>query len=48
MLARAFTMDLATFKHGEDVKIVEYNCINCSGLYHSDVDQLIRSIAYMR
>ena len=46
--ARAFTMDLATFKNGEDVKIVEYNCINCSGLYHSDVDQLIRSIAYMR
>lgn len=45
--SRAFTIDLCVLKN-LDVKIVEYNCINCSGLYHSNVAELIRQLAYMR
>lgn len=45
--ARAFTIDLCVTKDAE-VKIVEYNCLNCSGLYHADVAELIRQLAYMR
>lgn len=41
--ARAFTMDLAVLKGG-GVRIVEYNCINCSGLYHSDVSRLLGAL----
>lgn len=37
--AKAFTMDLAMTKDLE-LKIVEYNCVNCSGHYHADVGAL--------
>lgn len=37
--ARCFTMDLALTKN-LDLKVVEYNCINCSGLYDADVGAL--------
>lgn len=37
--ARCFTMDLAMTKN-LDIKIVEYNCINCSGLYNARVGDL--------
>ena len=36
-------MDLALTKSGE-YKIVEFNCINCSGVYNSDVNKLITAI----
>jgi hypothetical protein len=45
--SRAFTIDLCVTKD-LDVKIVEYNCINCSGLYHANIAELIRYLAYMR
>lgn len=41
--AMAFTMDLAVLKSGE-IRIVEYNCINCSGLYHADVKDLLLAL----
>ena len=37
--ARCFTMDLA-LTGNLDLRIVEYNCINCSGLYNADVGEL--------
>lgn len=45
--ARAFTMDLCITKDLE-VKIVEYNCINCSGLYHADVAELANVLTELR
>lgn len=37
-----FTMDLAETENG--IKIVEYNCWNGSGLYHSDKNLLFKSV----
>lgn len=37
--SRCFTMDLA-MTGDLNIKVVEYNCINCSGLYNSDVESL--------
>lgn len=37
--ARAFVMDLCTTDDG--IKIVEYNCMNCSGVYDADLSNLI-------
>jgi len=36
--ADIFVMDLAKTKEG--TKIVEYNCWNCSGLYHTNIEKL--------
>lgn len=40
--ADIFTMDLCETNDG--IKIVEYNCWNCSGLYDMDVDNLFTNI----
>ncbi len=40
--ADIFVMDLAETDNG--IKIVEYNCWNCSGLYHADVPKLINAV----
>lgn len=37
--AQAFTMDLA-LTHDLELQIMEYNCVNCSGLYEADATQL--------
>ncbi len=42
--AYAFTMDLCLTGEAE-IKIVEYNCINCSGLYHADVTALAHRLS---
>lgn len=39
----AYVVDICLTEDYE-YKIVEYNCINCSGLYDCDVNQLLRSI----
>jgi hypothetical protein len=44
--ARAFTLDIAVLSDGR-LRIVEYNCINCSGLYHADVSALLNAIVKM-
>jgi hypothetical protein len=38
--AKNYVMDIALTENKE-LKIVEYNCINCSGLYHCDLDKYI-------
>jgi hypothetical protein len=40
--AQFYTMDLAETPNG--IKIVEYNCWNCSGLYHMDTVKLFSTI----
>lgn len=45
--ARAFVMDLCLLDTLE-VKIVEYNCLNCSGLYHADIQNLAYEIEAIR
>ena len=42
--AMAFTMDLCLTSDAE-IKIVEYNCINCSGLYHAEVTALAHRLS---
>lgn len=44
--ARAFVMDVAIV--GEQIKIVEYNCINCSGLYRANVKALATALKEMK
>jgi hypothetical protein len=39
-----YVMDLCTFSNSDEVKIVEYNCWNCSGFYHSDIKSIIKQI----
>ena len=41
--ADIFVMDLADTKEG--IKIVEYNCWNCSGLYNIDIQKLFIEVA---
>jgi hypothetical protein len=40
--ARAFVMDICLFE--DDYKIVEINCINCSGFYDLNMSKLIQSL----
>ena len=40
--AEAFVMDVCQV--GEDIKIVELNCINCSGFYNVNMQKLLNSI----
>lgn len=40
--AQFYTMDLAETPNG--IKIVEYNCWNCSGLYHMDTMKLFSTV----
>lgn len=40
---KAFTMDLCLLDD-EEIKIVEYNCINCSGLYHASITKLVNGL----
>lgn len=42
--ARAFTIDLAAVDYSSHYKVVEFNSINCSGLYHSDVGALAKAL----
>lgn len=42
--AFAYTMDLC-LTHDAEIKIVEYNAINCSGLYHADVNALAHRLS---
>lgn len=42
--ADMFTMDLCQLSNGE-LYIVEYNCINASGLYHCDIEKFARLLA---
>lgn len=42
--AKAFTMDLCKTSDGE-ISIVEYNCVNCSGLYHANIQALAESLS---
>jgi hypothetical protein len=44
--ATVFTMDLATLTNG-DVRIVEYNCFNCSGVYLCDLVATYNKIKIM-
>lgn len=39
---RAFVMDVATTDNG--MKIVELNCINCSGFYEADIQKIIMTL----
>lgn len=39
---RAFVMDVATTDNGN--KIVELNCINCSGFYEADIQKIIMTL----
>lgn len=41
--ASVFTMDLCTLANGE-IKIVEYNCVNCSGVYHTDIAKFAKAL----
>jgi hypothetical protein len=41
--ARVFVMDLCTLPSGE-IKIVEYNCANCSGVYDVNLEPLIERL----
>lgn len=41
--ADIFTMDLAVLDNG-DIKIIEYNCFNCSGVYLCDMVETFKSI----
>lgn len=40
--AEAFVMDIAVTPNG--LKIVEINCINCSGLYHCNVQKIVMAL----
>lgn len=40
--AKAFVLDICL--SNDELKIVEINCINCSGFYHCDVQKLIEAI----
>lgn len=40
--AEAFVMDVCL--SDDELKIVEINCINCSGFYHMNVDKLMKAI----
>ncbi len=40
--AKAFVMDICL--HNDDYKIVEINCINCSGFYDGDMSKLIQAL----
>ncbi len=42
--ADAFVMDICLLPSG-DVKIVEYNCINCSGSYHANFFHLAKALS---
>lgn len=39
---RAFVIDVALTDDG--LKIVELNCINCSGFYEADIQKIIMSL----
>lgn len=41
--AKAFVMDVCLTAH-LDLLIVEYNCLNCSGLYHANVTALAKAL----
>ena len=41
--ANAYVMDICELENGE-YKIVEINCINCSGLYDGNVDNIITAL----
>ena len=45
--AEAFVMDLAVLPN-DDIKIVEYNCINCSGVYDADVTKLAMALRQIK
>jgi hypothetical protein len=40
--ARAFVLDICL--HDDDYKVVEINCMNCSGFYDLDMSKLIQSL----
>ena len=40
--ARAFVLDICLFE--DEYKVVEINCINCSGFYDGDMSKLIQSL----
>jgi len=40
--AKAFVMDVCMIESG--MKIVEVNCINCSGFYDTDIQKLVASL----
>lgn len=42
---RAFVMDVATTDDG--LKIVELNCINCSGFYEADIQKIVMELDYI-
>ena len=46
--AEIYVMDLCTFENTDEIKIVEYNCWNCSGFYHCDIRSIIRKINHIK
>lgn len=44
--AHAFTLDMCYNLDTQEIKIVEYNCLNCSGVYNSNLHVLIDSIIW--
>lgn len=42
--AEIYVIDLCTFEDTDEIKIVEYNCWNCSGFYHCDIRNIINKI----
>jgi hypothetical protein len=42
--AEIYVIDLCIFKNSDEIKIVEYNCWNCSGFYHCDINAIVKSI----
>jgi len=39
-----YVMDLCSLEDSDEIKIVEYNCWNCSGFYHCDIKSIIKQI----
>lgn len=40
--AKAFVLDICLYQ--DEYKIVEINCINCSGFYDADMSKLIQAL----
>jgi len=46
--ADIYVVDLCTFEESNDIRIVEYNCWNCSGFYACDIKNILNEITKIK